>query len=181
MKQRFRWMFGTLQAAFKHSGALLERPRGISLITIPNVYLFQFGFTLLSPVMDAVLAASLLHVAVALACGWPLPHGGDLRLIAAYWIAFQAVDLAAAAAGIVLDGRSGYLRLLPLVVLQRFTYRQLLYVAAITALLASAKGSAAGWGKLLRTGNVPFAPRSREMSGETSVKLQREPCKEIAT
>ncbi len=181
MKQRFRWMFGTLQAAFKHSGALLERPRGISLITIPNVYLFQFGFTLLSPVMDAVLAASLLHVAVALACGWPLPHGGDLRLIAAYWIAFQAVDLAAAAAGIVLDGRSGYLRLLPLVVLQRFTYRQLLYVAAITALLAAAKGSAAGWGKLLRTGNVPFAPRSREMSGETSVKLQREPCKEIAT
>ncbi len=181
MKQRFRWMFGTLQAAFKHSGALLERPRGISFITIPNVYLFQFGFTLVSPVMDAVLAASLLHVALALACGWPIPHGGDLKLIAAYWIAFQTVDIAAATAGVILDGQSGYLRLLPLVVLQRFTYRQLLYVAAITALLAAAKGSAAGWGKLLRTGNVPFAARPRDISGETSAQPQREPCKEGAT
>ena len=178
MKQRFRWMFGTLQAAYKHSGALLEGPRGISVITIPNVFLFQFGFTLLSPVMDVLLAATLLHIAFALACGWPVPHDGNLQVIAAYWVAFQAVDIAAATAGILLDGECGYLRLLPLVVLQRFTYRQLLYVAAITALLAAVKGSAAGWGKLLRSGKVPFAPRFLETSDETSAQTLRETYKE---
>jgi hypothetical protein len=38
--------------------------------------------------------------------------------------------------------------------LQRFTYRQLLYVTAIRSLLAAIKGTLVGWGKLVRTGNV---------------------------
>jgi hypothetical protein len=49
--------------------------------------------------------------------------------------------------------KSGW-ALLPVVILQRFTYRQLLYVSALRALLAALKGRFVGWGKLIRTGHV---------------------------
>jgi hypothetical protein len=52
------------------------------------------------------------------------------------------------------ERESGYWRLVPLLLLQRFTYRQLLYVTAIRSLLAAIKGTLVGWGKLVRTGNV---------------------------
>ena len=45
-------------------------------------------------------------------------------------------------------------RLLPLLVLQRFCYRQLLYVTALRAALAALKGHMLGWNKLIRTGRV---------------------------
>jgi cellulose synthase/poly-beta-1,6-N-acetylglucosamine synthase-like glycosyltransferase/peptidoglycan/xylan/chitin deacetylase (PgdA/CDA1 family) len=145
LKQRFRWMFGTLQVGAKHLSALVRRPCGVSLLTIPNVFLFQFGFTLLSPVMDLLLIWTLFVDAL---------HGETLLRIAAYWALFQAVDAVAAATGICLDGNRSAWRLLPLIVLQRFSYRQLLYVVAIRALLTAIKGRLVAWGKLVRTGSV---------------------------
>ena len=56
VKQRFRWVFGTLQVAHKHAAAVLSRKAlGVALITIPNVYIFQIGYSLLAPLMDAAL------------------------------------------------------------------------------------------------------------------------------
>jgi cellulose synthase/poly-beta-1,6-N-acetylglucosamine synthase-like glycosyltransferase len=161
LKQRLRWMLGTLQATVKHAGALLERPKGMALLTIPNVLLFQFGFTLAAPLMDAVLIYALLPFAIAPLTGAPTPNYGNLVIIAQYWLAFQAADLSAAAIGIRLEAERGYWRLLPLVIVQRFCYRQLLYVTAVTALLAALKGTLVGWGKLLRTGSVPSVPEVR--------------------
>ena len=43
-------------------------------------------------------------------------------------------------------------RLLPLVFVQRFCYRQLLYVTAVRVAAAALKGRMLGWGKLMRTG-----------------------------
>ena len=60
------------------------------------------------------------------------------------------------------------MRLLPWVPLQRFGYRQLLYVVTIGALLSALKGQFVGWGKLLRTGAVQAAapkPRSFPAGG----------------
>jgi cellulose synthase/poly-beta-1,6-N-acetylglucosamine synthase-like glycosyltransferase len=155
LKQRFRWMFGTLQVAFKHAGALLSsRPTGVGLVTIPNIVVFQFAFTLLAPLMDLVLIVILLvgfreWMATG---GFDVPE--NLEIVARYWVLFQTMDLLSAAAGIRLGADGRCWRLLPLILLQRFCYRQLLYFVAIRTLLAAIKGQFVGWGKLLRTGNV---------------------------
>lgn len=157
LKQRFRWMFGTLQVARKHVDALWKGPAGVSLVTIPNAFIFQFGFTLLAPVMDLILLYILLTAAAGMV-GYGDAQTDTLLLITQYWLVFQVADLLAASAGIALNGERVYWRFLPLILLQRFTYRQLLYWTATRALLAAAKGALVGWGKLVRTGSVAIPP-----------------------
>lgn len=152
MKQRFRWMFGTLQVACKHVGALIRRPTGLTFIAIPNIFLFQMLFTLLAPIVDVFLLWTVLG-----GFYFALPNQTEtVLLVGKYWLVFQAADCMGAVLAILLSGKgkSGYWRLVPLLLLQRFTYRQLLYVTAIRSLLAAIKGTLVGWGKLVRTGNV---------------------------
>ena len=168
LKQRFRWMFGTLQVAHKHSVALLARgPLGTALITLPNVYLFQFVFTLLAPIMDAMLLWNVTTTFVNWSMASDLQDTGSFRLIVTYWLTFQTFDLVAAAIALRLDGAPRSWPLLPLVVLQRFCYRQLLYVVAIRSIVAAIKGRIVGWGKLARSGRV-----SSTMASHNSVAKQ---------
>ncbi|WP_132253791.1 polysaccharide deacetylase family protein [Methylobacterium segetis] len=161
LKQRFRWMFGTLQVAYKHAGASLRRPCGISFILVPNVLLFQFLFTLLAPLMDLILVFTVITSVVDILATGSRGHGHEtLELLAAYWLIFQIFDCLAGTAALLLHGQSTEWRLLPLLVLQRFCYRQLLYATAIRTLLTALRGTFVGWGKLVRTGSVdlPVAP-----------------------
>ncbi|MFX7977098.1 glycosyltransferase family 2 protein, partial [Acinetobacter baumannii] len=50
-RQRFRWSFGTLQCMWKHRDALL-RYGTLGWIALPNVWIFQILFPLVSPIMD---------------------------------------------------------------------------------------------------------------------------------
>lgn len=155
LKQRFRWMYGTLQVAFKHRGALKDRSApGVRFITIPNIIIFQFLFTLLAPIMDLLLVMTLL---VGLR-EWVLTGGlivsDSLIKVSVYWAVFQSIDAVLAALAIRLNGERRAWSLFPLIFIQRFCYRQLLYAVAIRTLLAAIKGQFVGWGKLLRTGNV---------------------------
>jgi len=155
LKQRFRWMFGTLQVAFKHAGALLVfPPTGVGLVTLPNIIVFQFAFTLLAPVMDLLLVLSLLLGLREWLAGSGFDVPENLVMVGRYWLLFQLIDMLAAVAGLKLGGDLKSWRLLPLVLLQRFSYRQLLYYVAVRTLLAAVKGRLVGWGKLLRTGNA---------------------------
>ncbi len=153
MKQRFRWLFGTLQVAWKHRGALVKGPIGIAFVTLPNI-VFQFLFTLFAPVMDLALVILVGGVlATSAMSGAPIDLA-TLRLLAGYWLAFQSIDLLVAATGLKLSGAPLRPSTVLLVLLQRVTYRQILYVTAIRALLAAMKGTFVGWGKLIRTGRV---------------------------
>jgi cellulose synthase/poly-beta-1,6-N-acetylglucosamine synthase-like glycosyltransferase/peptidoglycan/xylan/chitin deacetylase (PgdA/CDA1 family)/spore germination protein YaaH len=156
LKQRLRWMFGTLQVAYKHRAAIALKPSGVSFITLPNVFLFQFGFTLLTPLLDAILVWFLAASVLGALSGTAF-DGGTLLLIAAFWFVFQVADLLGAVVALVIDRDRNHWSLLPLLLLQRFTYRQLLYVTAIRALVTALKGVFVGWGKLARTGNVQFS------------------------
>ncbi len=153
LKQRFRWTFGTLQVAYKHASALLDRPSGVSLIVLPNILLFQIAFALLAPLFDALLFYTLALLAIG------IEAGETLVLLAAYWLLFQTIDVAGAAVGIAINRDRSAWRLLPLVIVQRFSYRQLLYVVTARAILAAVKGRFVGWGKLIRTGNVVHSLR----------------------
>ena len=152
-KQRFRWMFGMIQVAFKHRGIYLQPGAwGLKLCTIPNIVVFQFLFTLVSPVMDALLIATLITD------GWSYAHhGGDLLSsrtveILAYWGVFQTLELAFAAGALWLHGEKGNWRLLHLTILQRFCYRQLIFWIALRALFAVLCGQFTAWGRAKRLG-----------------------------
>jgi cellulose synthase/poly-beta-1,6-N-acetylglucosamine synthase-like glycosyltransferase len=155
LKQRFRWMFGTLQAAFKHRHALFTgNARGVAYVTLPNIILFQFLFALVSPILDLALLWALLSALWAYQMhpgpGW----NSTLLHTAPYWLYIQSIEIAAASIAFYLDGNRRAWRLLPMVVLQRFCYRQLIYWIAIRTAFSALKGRLVNWGKLARTGHV---------------------------
>jgi cellulose synthase/poly-beta-1,6-N-acetylglucosamine synthase-like glycosyltransferase/peptidoglycan/xylan/chitin deacetylase (PgdA/CDA1 family) len=159
MKQRLRWMFGTLQVGYKNRAVMWRmRPVGLGLFGLPNIIIFQFLFTLVAPIIDLMLAWSLL---TSLSNFNMRPDEGIppmLLAVGMYWACFQLVEVATAAFAIALDGQRKTWRLLPLLFVQRFIYRQLLYIVAIRVMLAALKGSMLGWGKLKRTGRVALEP-----------------------
>jgi peptidoglycan-N-acetylglucosamine deacetylase len=171
IKQRFRWMFGMLQTAFKHRDAYL-RPgaAGVKFCTLPNILIFQFLFALISPVIDLLLIWGIaawiwffeMHPGVE------VPQ--ELWQFLGYWGVFQMLELSAAALAFKLDARNGWWRLLPLVVVQRFCYRQLLYWVAIRSSAAAIKGKFVGWGKLQRTGKVLLLPSRFSRSAQCSAR-----------
>jgi cellulose synthase/poly-beta-1,6-N-acetylglucosamine synthase-like glycosyltransferase/peptidoglycan/xylan/chitin deacetylase (PgdA/CDA1 family) len=162
LKQRLRWMFGTLQVAFKNRAAMWSgRPTGVGLCGLPNVVVFQFLFTLIAPVMDLMLIWTAVTAFGSYSFQLDGAATSTLWAVASYWLYFQLIEMAGATLAIALEGRRWLWRLLPLVLLQRFCYRQLLYVTAVRVTVAALKGRMLGWDKLMRTGAVALQPRLR--------------------
>jgi peptidoglycan-N-acetylglucosamine deacetylase len=132
------------------------RPIGLGLFGLPNIIVFQFLFTLIAPAMDLMLLWSIVSALNNYLSGpvdASLPPA--LLRVAAYWAYFQTLELATAALAMAIEQKCRRMwRLLPLLILQRFCYRQLLYVTALRATLAALKGRMLGWNKLIRTGRV---------------------------
>ena len=153
-RQRFRWSFGTLQCAWKHRGALFRRRYGtLGFVALPNVWVFQLAFPFLAPIADVLFVWSLATVYLN-----KLQHGAEyamqsLQQVVVYYLAFLAVDWLAGIAALLMEpGEEKGLSWLLL--LQRFVYRQVLYLAVVKAVFAAAQGRARGWGKLVRKGTV---------------------------
>lgn len=153
-KQRFRWSYGTLQCMWKHRDALF-RPRygTLGLVGMPNVWLFQILFPLISPVMDLILVWTLVSAALD---RYQHPHEyafSNLRQVIFYYALFLAVDWLAAAFAFALERRERW-RLLWWLFLQRFGYRQVMYYVMAKSVAAAARGALVGWGKLERKATV---------------------------
>jgi peptidoglycan-N-acetylglucosamine deacetylase len=154
LKQRFRWVFGTLQAAWKQRDALL-RPRfgALGLIALPNLLVFQVLFPLIGPVMDLQMVLST-GAALIQKHQHPAAFSGEAFTRTLFFYAlFVAVDLAAALLAFVLEKREDT-RLLLWLPLQRFTYRQLMYYVVVKSVTTAMRGSSVGWGKLERKATV---------------------------
>jgi len=154
LKQRFRWVFGTLQAAWKQRGTLF-RPRfgGLGMVAMPNLIVFQVLFPLVSPVMDLHMLLSLAAAALQ-QHQHPTEFSSDIVARTAFFYAvFVAVDLAAAALAFSLERREDW-HLLIWLPLQRFVYRQLMYYVLIKSMMTALRGSVVGWGKLERKATV---------------------------
>ncbi len=157
IRQRFRWMFGTMQATWKHADALF-RPRygALGFVAMPNVIIFQVFFPLISPVMDLLLIASLATAALN---HWqhPAEYSPDaLWRVLFYYALFLTVDYLAAALAFALERKENKWLLAGLF-WQRFFYRQLMYYVAIKSTLASLRGVLVGWGTLERKATVKIA------------------------
>jgi cellulose synthase/poly-beta-1,6-N-acetylglucosamine synthase-like glycosyltransferase len=153
-KQRFRWAFGTLQCLWKHRRILRERrPAGLALVGIPQAWLFQIGFALISPLIDLALGVSIVSTIVRVQQhGWAQTQSDVLRM-AFYWIGFTGIDAICGWIAYKLEPRE---RRFPVFLLlaQRFVYRQIMYSVVVRAVAAAVRGPWVGWGKLERSGRV---------------------------
>jgi cellulose synthase/poly-beta-1,6-N-acetylglucosamine synthase-like glycosyltransferase len=132
-RQRYRWSYGTLQAMWKHRGAVRER-RGIGLVGMPYAWIFQVTLPMFGPVADLTALYTLLT--------------GGSKAVIATWLAFTAIHLALAVIAFRLDHeRLGPLWSLPL---QQIFYRQLMYLVAIQSVLSAITGTRLRWHKVQR-------------------------------
>ncbi len=152
--QRFRWAFGTLQCLWKHRSILREKhPAGLAVIGIPQAWLFQIGFAVISPLIDLALVVSIIGTWMRVdQHGWAQTQSDVLRM-ALYWIVFTAIDIICGWVAYHLEKREVRYPAL-LLVAQRFVYRQLMYSVVIRALINAMRGPWVGWGKLERSGRV---------------------------
>jgi len=160
VRQRYRWMFGTLQAAWKHRGTLFNPRYGaLGFIALPNIFIFQVLFPLLSPIMDLLAFWSVAGAIWSDAGFWStLTHpSAPLSGILFFYALFVVVDFAAAILAFSLEPDEDWSLLLWLY-WQRFCYRQLMYYVAIKSTLAMLRGVEVGWGKLERKGSVKPLP-----------------------
>ena len=155
LKQRFRWMYGVLQATWKQRAAGHAGPRRMRWVTVPNVLIFQVLLPLISALLDATM---LLGLAWSFMQTRYHPDSPGLNAHVLFFYAlFVGIDLFAGVLAFALEPGEHWSLLLWLP-LQRFFYRQLLYLVAVRALAAALRGGAVGWGKLERRGTVTMPP-----------------------
>ncbi|CAL9621109.1 bifunctional polysaccharide deacetylase/glycosyltransferase family 2 protein [Streptomyces sp. enrichment culture] len=149
-RQRYRWSYGTMQAAWKHRHALFERGHAgrFGRLGLPLLAVFQILTPLLAPLIDLLTLYGLVF-------------GDPLGTLLA-WTGVLAVQAACAAYAFRLDGES--LRPLWALPLQQIAYRQLMYLVLIQACLTAVNGYRLPWQRLKRSGDVvlPPQPSARE-------------------
>jgi cellulose synthase/poly-beta-1,6-N-acetylglucosamine synthase-like glycosyltransferase/peptidoglycan/xylan/chitin deacetylase (PgdA/CDA1 family) len=138
--QRYRWTYGTMQAMWKHRGALLDKgPSGrFGRVGLPFLALFGLVLPLLAPLIDVFLVYGLLFY--------------DVKLTVLGWLGMLTVQLSIAAVAFRLDREP----LWPLWAFpfQQVVYRQLMYVVLIQSVATALTGARLRWQKLRRTGEV---------------------------
>lgn len=150
MRQRFRWMYGTMQAAWKHRKAFLNPRYGtMGMFALPNILVFQVLFPLVSPVMDLVMASSLLVAALQQHYHPADDPSHALSRVLFYYAMFLVVDVLASVLAFSLERDEDWWLMVWLPV-QRFLYRQLMYYVAIKSVMTAVRGGLVGWGKLER-------------------------------
>jgi peptidoglycan-N-acetylglucosamine deacetylase len=156
-RQRFRWAYGTLQCLWKHRDATF-RPRygALGTIALPQVWLFQIAFSVVSPLVDLVLVWQIVSTSLDY-----FQHRGqfndeNLIRMLIFYAAFMAVDLAAAALAFAMEKKEQW-SLLWWLVLQRFGYRQLMYYVVVRSVWTAIRGPSVGWGRQDRKATVNAA------------------------
>ena len=104
VNQRFRWAFGTLQCLWKHSDAVFNPRHGtLGCIALPQVWVFQIIFSLISPLVDLLLVCQIIGTYLSY-----LQHGSQftpdsLEKTGLYYLAFLLLDLTAASFAFTLE------------------------------------------------------------------------------
>jgi cellulose synthase/poly-beta-1,6-N-acetylglucosamine synthase-like glycosyltransferase/peptidoglycan/xylan/chitin deacetylase (PgdA/CDA1 family) len=141
-RQRYRWSFGTMQAVWKHKGALRHRDqRRIGLIGLPYLVFFQIALPLMAPLIDVFAVYGIVFLD-------PVPVIG-------YWLAFNLLNLVLGWYAFRLDRESP--RPLWAMPLQQFVYRQLMYLVVIESVISALAGTRIRWQQIERTGDVEVA------------------------
>jgi cellulose synthase/poly-beta-1,6-N-acetylglucosamine synthase-like glycosyltransferase/peptidoglycan/xylan/chitin deacetylase (PgdA/CDA1 family)/spore germination protein YaaH len=141
-KQRFRWAFGTLQAAWKHREATFDPRHGfLGFVAMPSIWIFQVLLAAISPFAEIAMILGLF--------------AGNWRMVLLYYFGFFALESLTALLAYRLEGQNP--RDLLLFFLQRVYFRGLMQYVLAKSLTFALKGRIVGWGKLERTASVQEA------------------------
>ena len=155
-KQRFRWSFGTLQCMWKHKDALFQPKYGaLGFMAMPNIWIFQVFFPLVSPLMDLMFVWTLIAAYIN-----HLEHlqeytqsRTNFDAVVFYYALFTLIDWLGGYFAFALE-KGERKRLLGWLFLQRFGYRQIMYWVMVKSVFTAARGAIVGWGKLERKATV---------------------------
>jgi cellulose synthase/poly-beta-1,6-N-acetylglucosamine synthase-like glycosyltransferase/peptidoglycan/xylan/chitin deacetylase (PgdA/CDA1 family)/spore germination protein YaaH len=157
MRQRFRWSFGILQAIYKHKGAISKR-RAMGLFALPNILIFQILLPLVSPLIDLMFVAGVIHYLVDKHFHPETASTDSFYKLLAFFLAFLVIDFAASALAFALERKhpasKGDGWLLFHIWIQRFTYRQLFSVVLFRTVKRAIDGKPFSWDKLERTAQM---------------------------
>jgi peptidoglycan-N-acetylglucosamine deacetylase len=138
-RQRFRWAFGTLQAAWKHRAVTFDPRYGfLAFVAMPSIWTFQVLLAAVSPFAEIAMIASLF--------------AGNWRMVLAYYFGFYVLEMGTAMLAYTLEGeRPGDLKIY---LFERIYFRQLMHFVLAKSVVFALKGRIVGWGKLERTASV---------------------------
>ncbi|CRK80795.1 DUF2062 domain-containing protein [Neobacillus massiliamazoniensis] len=138
-KQRYRWVFGTLQCLWKHRDALFNKKhKSLGYIGLPNMWLFQYIYQTISPIADILFVIALFG-----------EHPGKAAI---GYILFYMLDFVTSLYAFKLEKEDP--KPLGSLFLQRILYKQLMTYVVIKSIFSAMKGVTVGWNKLKRKGNV---------------------------
>jgi cellulose synthase/poly-beta-1,6-N-acetylglucosamine synthase-like glycosyltransferase/peptidoglycan/xylan/chitin deacetylase (PgdA/CDA1 family) len=162
IRQRFRWTFGTLQSFWKHSDTLFRPKYGtLGWIALPNIFVFQLALPLISPIIDLLFLGSVVLWAMEKwRVSWlPQIHasGDDLLRSVLFFLGFLLIDVLTCAIAFALESDEDWTLLIP-VLLQRFYYRQLMYVVLFRSVKEAVSGRPVGWRGVEREAPRTMAP-----------------------
>ena len=156
-RQRFRWSFGILQAIFKHKGAF-RRHRAMGLFALPNILIFQILLPLVSPLIDFMFVAGILHYFIDKHFHPDTTSAANLYKLLTFFLAFLLIDFTASALAFLLERKhpasKGDAWLLVHIWIQRFTYRQLFSWVLFRTVKRAIDGKSFSWDKLDRTAQM---------------------------
>jgi cellulose synthase/poly-beta-1,6-N-acetylglucosamine synthase-like glycosyltransferase len=161
IRQRFRWTFGTLQSFWKHSSTLFRPKYGtLGWIALPNIFIFQLALPLISPIIDLMFLGSValwglaqLHIA-------QMPQlwtTADVERSVLFFLGFLLIDVFTCIVAFALERDEDWTLLVP-VLLQRFYYRQLMYVVLFRSVKEAVSGRPVGWRGVEREAPPTVAP-----------------------
>ena len=148
IRQRFRWTFGTLQAVWKHRDTAGKARYGtLGWVAIPNIFMFQILLPLVSPLIDLLFLLTLALWGLAQLRIARLPQlwtSQDVERSLIFFALFMLIDLFTCVVAFALEKDEDWTLLAPLI-LQRFYYRQMMYVVLFRALKEAVQGRPVGW------------------------------------
>ena len=148
IRQRFRWTFGTLQSFWKHSGTLFRPKYGtLGWIALPNIFIFQIVLPLISPIIDLMFLGTLFLWGLAQLHITQIPQlwtSADVERSVVFFMGFLIIDVLTCVIAFALERKEDWTLLIP-VLLQRFYYRQLMYIVLFRSVKEAVSGRPVGW------------------------------------
>ncbi len=141
VKQRTRWTFGMMQSFWKHRDLLFNwKKKNIGLVILPNLLIFNFLIPVFSPVVDILFIAGLFTY-----------NAGEYTF---FYFLYYFIDCIISSYAFHLDHKKFTFKTALLLFVQRFVYRQILFIVLVKAYKKVIKGELVSWGILKRTGNI---------------------------
>jgi len=157
IRQRFRWSFGILQAIFKHRGAIAKHV-AMGLFALPNILIFQILLPLVSPLIDLMFVAGIIHYFIDKHFHPESASADSFHKLLLFFAAFLVIDFLTSALAFALERKhpasKGDAWLLVHIWIQRFTYRQVFSIVLFKTIKRAIDGKPFNWDKLERTATM---------------------------